>query len=366
MNDEGQPPRRRPRPYQEKQRARPDSDWTRFLPLIALLVFLATTGITITALYSWLLPAGDPVSVPDFIGQSFDGASAAADAAHLHLRIIARRPEYHSPKDVVVGQLPAAGERVRSGRTIDVIVSSGIPTVKTPNLSNLSLRDAQLALENARLELGTVQKRLDGDVLAGQVLDQNPDAFTQVQAGSKVNVIVAEGRPLIYTPNFVGLSLDFVKTAAQDAHVGLGAVHDLAIAPSAPPKGIVVAQDPAAGEILQPHQRVSLQVSGGAPPTPTPSPTPLPLESAEAVPSVTATPALPSPAGQRFLRVSVVLPKSETPQAIRVVLLDATGSRVLFSQTTTGGISLSFDVNVTGAASIETYSGDNLISTTPL
>src|SRR5579864_5591794 len=107
MSDEGSPPRRRPRPYERTTRPRV-RDWTTYLPLVSLIAFLTAIGVTIIALSSWLSPAGDPVTVPDFIGMSYDAASAAADGAHLRLQIIARRPEYHAAKDVVVGQLPAA------------------------------------------------------------------------------------------------------------------------------------------------------------------------------------------------------------------------------------------------------------------
>lgn len=366
MSDGPPPPRRRPRPYQTagagtgSRRAR---HWIDYLPLVSLIIFLMAVGGALIALSAWLSPAGKPVTVPAFIGVPYDTAAAQADSAGLRLHVIARRPDFHAAKDLVVGQLPAAGEKVRSGRSIDLIVSAGIPMVKTPNLANLSLRDAQLALEDARLELGSVQPQSNGDVTAGQVLEQHPDPFVEVQAGTKVNVVVAKGRPLTYTPSFIGLSIEFAKQAAKDAHFQLAAARYLPITLGAKPKGIVVDQDPPPGQILLPKQRVALQVSGGAPPTPTPSPSPLPLQ---ASPEPSPTEALPSPAGQRFLRVSVALPQSDKPQPVRVVLQDASGSRTLYSETTTGGITLSFDITVTGAATIETYVGDALISTTPL
>lgn len=363
MNGGPRPPRRRPRPYETGPR-RPARSWIDYLPLISLAILLLAVGGVVIAVSAWLSPAGDPVPVPAFIGMRFDRAAAAADTAHLRLHVVARRPDFHAGKDVVVGQLPAAGEKVRSGRTIDIIVSAGIPTVKTPNLANLSLRDAQLALEDARLELGSVQQQANGDVVAGQVLEQHPDPFVEVAAGTKVDVVVAKGRPLTYTPSFIGLSIEFAKQAAKEAHFELGDAKYLPIAVGAKPKGVIVAQDPPPGQILRPKERVSLQVSGGAPPTPTPSPSPLPLQTFQAEPSPSA--ALPSPAGQRFLRVSVALPQSDKPQPVRVVLQDASGSRTLYSQTTTGGITLSFDITVSGAATIETYVGDTLISTTPL
>lgn len=371
MSDETRPRRRtRPRPVQRAK----SRHWSDFLPLISLGVFLIAVGVVAVAAMNWLSPAGRLVPVPALIGENLERAQTVADSAHVHVHIIAHRPDFHAPKDTVLGQLPEAGGKVREGRVIDVIVSDGVPMVKAPNLSNLSLRDAQLELENAHLVLGKVSESTNTDVVAGQILGQHPDPFTPIQAGSSVDVTVAKGRPLIYTPSFVGLSVDFARRAAREAKVEISDVRYLAVQPSAKPKGTVVAQDPPAGQMLAPKQRVALQVSGGAPATPTPIPTetPLPqeagspLESPSPSPSPSESPLLPSPMSQRIMRVSVALPKLDSPKPVRVVLQDATGSKTLYQQTTAGGIKISFDITVVGAATIETYVGDLLESTTPL
>jgi beta-lactam-binding protein with PASTA domain len=275
-----------------------------------------------------------------------------------------------------LGQLPAAGEQVREGRSIDVILSDGVPTVKVPSVGAMSIRDATVALENAHLFLGSVQDREQVDVTAGTVLDQKPEAFTLLPAGSHVDLVVAAGRPQRYAPNFVGASIAFAVAAAKDAGIVLDKITDLAIAPGAKPKDTVVEQDPAAGSPLSPNQRISLQVSGGAPPTPMPldqSPaaetSPVPGQSSPSdqnSPGPAQSGALPTPQGARGMRVSVALPGSSAPAHIRVVLLDATGSRTLYDQHTTGGFTLSFDVTVTGAATIDTYVDNALVNSTAL
>jgi serine/threonine-protein kinase len=259
------------------------------------------------------------------------------------------------------------------GRVVDVVVSDGRPSAKVPNVANMSVRDATVTLENARLDLGHVTTRFDADVAEGTVLDQKPDALTDVPAGMKVDVVIAAGRPVLYAPNFVGMSLNAATTAAQEARVPLLSPVQLAIAPSAPPKGVVVSQDPPAGEQLKPHQAITLQLSGG--PAPTMPPTPgadgsMPASGASPSsamsPSPSQTGLLPSPEAPRGLRVSVALPASASPVRIRVVLLDATGTRSLYDQQTKGGFTLSFDITVTGAGTLQTYVGDTLVNSTPL
>jgi len=317
----------------------------------------------------WLAPAGKPVPVPSFMGMPFDHAQSLASSAHLGLRVVAHRTDFHAPKNVIIGQLPSAGETVREGRVVDVILSDGVPTVSVPNLSNLSLRDAKLALGNAHLTLGKVAESQNVDVIAGQVLEQHPDPFTQLPAGGAVDVTVAKGRPQMYAPNFIGMSLDFAKKAAADAHVVIGGVTQMPIREGAKPKGTIVAQDPVPGFAMTPKQKMSLQVSGGGPQTPTPSPSPLASEEAaqsSPTPSPSPSPVLASPGAARTMRISVALPKSDVAKPVRIVLQDATGSKTIFEQTTTGGVTLSFDLTVVGGGTIETYVDGKLVTTTPL
>ena len=347
------------------------------LPIAVAAAVIVIAWVAIAAV-RWFSPAGDSISVPSFVGMQYSQAEDAAKAAHLSLRIVARKPDYHAPKDRVVGQLPAAGGHVREGRVVDVVVSDGEPTTKVPNVANMSVRDATVALENARLDVGSVQTQIDSDVAEGTVLSQKPEALSDVPAGTKIDLVIAKGRPIAYAPNFVGLQIAAANAAAKDAHVELAPSVQQPIAPSAPPKGIVVSQDPPAGQQMKPHERVKLQVSGGAPPTPPPSPTPvppIPSSSSEAgaqSPGLTPSPQpsqtnlLSAPATPRGLRVSVALPESPAPARIRVVLLDASGSRTLYDQQTRGGFTLSFDLTVTGAGTLQTFVGESLVNSTSL
>jgi beta-lactam-binding protein with PASTA domain len=362
------PRRRRPRQTQSPRSAR--RSWVDSLPLVSLGALVVAITIVTLAAYHWLVPSGRLVSVPPFIGMPFSQAQSLAATAHVGLRVVAHRVDLHAPKQVVIGQLPSAGEKVREGRVIDVILSDGVLMVTTPNLSNLSMRDAQVALGNAHLRLGAVTQSKNLHVVAGVVLEQHPDPFTSVAAGSAVDVTVATGRPQMYAPSFLGMSLATAKRAAADAQIALGTVTDMPIAQGAKPKGTIVGQDPAAGQALTPDQKISLQVSGGAPATPTPSPSPSAQALASSPPSPSPSPTvsslLPSPNAARVMRVSVALPQSAQPQPVRVVLEDATGSKTIFDQTTTGGVTLSFDVTVVGQGTIETYVNDKLVSSTPL
>ncbi|HET9343513.1 MAG TPA: PASTA domain-containing protein [Candidatus Eremiobacteraceae bacterium] len=340
------------------------------LPGLGLLAVIALIWIAAQAM-RMLSPAGASVSVPSFIGIRYASAQTVAAKSHLSLHVVARKPDYHAPKDDVVGQLPAAGEHVREGRVIDVVLSDGEPLARVPNVANMSVRDATVALENAHLDVGSVGSQYDAGVPEATVLSQQPEALSQVTAGTKVDLVIAKGQPVAYAPNFVGMPISNAPAAAKEANVKLEPAVLLPIAPSAPPKGIIVAQDPPAGQQMRPNETITLQVSGGALPTPIPSPGLFPSPGAsqpgQTSPTVGSQPPSPAPSPTaRGLRVSVALPESPTPVRTRVVIVDATGSRTLFDQNTRGGTTISFDITVTGTATLQTYVGDQLVNSTPL
>jgi eukaryotic-like serine/threonine-protein kinase len=338
---------------------------------LVVVIAIVCAAIAVTR---WMAPAGSAVVVPDFIGMQLTDGLDAANAAGVRLHVVEHRLDYHAGKGEIVGQQPASGEQVREGRIVDIVVSDGAPSISVPNVSNMTVRDATVAIENAHLALGDVSTQYNDGVPEGTVLNQSPEPFTKVATGTKVDLSVARGRPVVYAPNFVGMGIDEAVSAAKASHIALAPSIELPLAPSAPPRGVVVAQDPASGEQLRTNQTIQLQVSGGPIPTPQPSSTPFapPSEasSAEASaapsPSPTQTSLLPSPTAPRGMRVSVALPQSPTPVRIRVVLLDASGEKTLYDQQTRGGFTLSFDLTVTGAGTLETYVGDTLVNSTPL
>jgi len=360
-------PKRRKR---EEQRPPLRIRWSALvLPGVGFLAVIALIWIAAQAM-RMLSPAGASVTVPSFVGMRYASAEGVAVKSHLSLHVVARKPDYHASKDDVVGQLPAAGEHVREGRVIDVVLSDGEPLARVPNVANMSVRDATVTLENAHLDVGSVGSQYDAGVPEATVLSQQPEALSQVTAGTKVDLVIAKGRPVAYAPNFVGMPIGNASAAAKEANVRLEPAVQLPIAPSAPPKGIIVAQDPPAGQQLRPNETITLQVSGGALPTPIPSPgfpSPGASQPGQVAPSDGSQAPSPAPSPTaRGLRVSVALPESSAPVRTRVVIVDATGSRTLFDQNTRGGTTISFDITVTGAATLQTYVGDQLVNSTPL
>ena len=286
------PPRRRRR-YSDYAPAlvKAHSEHTRAL-YIAVAILAVVVLIVASVAYRILSPSGSPVELPNFASLPLDVAQRLAATSRVSLRVIAHHPDDRVAKDYVIGQFPAPGEHVRQGRVVDVIVSDGPVVGIVPDLGGMSVRDAQVALGNVRLALGTVTVENSNTVAEGRIIRQQPEQGAQVPAASKIDVTVAKGKPVAYVPNFIGLSLGFSQSAAKQAGVGLAPPVWLPIAPNAKPRGVVVGQDPLPGQPLVSTDKVTLQVSAGPPATPTPFPTVPPTPAPTPAPA-TAQPPTP-------------------------------------------------------------------------
>jgi serine/threonine-protein kinase len=73
--------------------------------------------------------------------------------------------------------------------------------------------DAQLALANAHLTLGTITEGNSPSVVKGQVISTDPVAGTQVAQNSVVNLLISNGQVMV--PDVTGQSLSDAKRILQ-------------------------------------------------------------------------------------------------------------------------------------------------------
>ena len=92
----------------------------------------------------------------------------------------------------VISTSPKAGENVKNGRTINILVSRGGERVEVPNLANMTLSQVEGALDSAGLKYTYSGSEW------GVVDTQKPVAGTSVEIGSTVEIVMKE-RPTTTT-----------------------------------------------------------------------------------------------------------------------------------------------------------------------
>jgi beta-lactam-binding protein with PASTA domain len=218
----------------------------------------ATLGVAnsvIPSMNDIIAAIGSP-TVPDVVGQSQADAEQALIGAGYSVGTI-EQPSDTVEAGLVIATQPSAGTELAVGELVTVVVSSGASTVAVPDVIGTSTADAQAALEAVGLT-STVEERPDNEVEAGLVLETNPAAGIEVAPGTNVIVVASAGPDDVVVPDFLGLTAAEANELAEATGVMLAVVED----PEDPdPDGLVVEQDPAAGETVAFGTEVTVQLS---------------------------------------------------------------------------------------------------------
>ncbi len=331
----------RPAPRRRRRRSSPVA--------VALMLLLVAFGAGAGA---WQAIRGyfavKEVAVPDLRGRPVQEAERILTELGLRIAVLRREYSDQYPENTVMDQDPPAGQRVREGRVVSVVISRGPELVPVPSVIGRSLYEARFLIGQARLRLGTVTEEFHERIPRGSVISQDPPAGTRVSRGSPVSLVVSKGPEPIPAPNLVGLSLQEARALLHQLGIALGEVR---YAPRGDaPAGTVVEQTPRPGAMMlrtdrvdvlvattpipSPQSSPSPAVTPSPPPTPSPEPleTPLPAETPQPgglVPAPVEATVKREAGGVRRVRVVVTVPPGE-PREVRIVAIDQRGVQEVY------------------------------------
>ena len=219
---------------------------------------IAIAAYAIYSFYKWM--AVPIVEVPDIVGMPHIEAQALIREKGLIPRLSAEKYDRNFPAGTVISQSPLGGEKVKVGREIYYTLSKGEAYVDVPDVRRLTLREAQLELENHQLQLGNVDEIQDATVPKDHVISQNPREGTSVAIGTRVDLVVSKGTEpeTVIVPNLIGLTEAQASAVLNDNLLDLG---DVTGVPSDEPPGTIIAQTPEEGEEVPVRTRVDITVS---------------------------------------------------------------------------------------------------------
>ena len=134
---------------------------------------------------------GDTIKIPDFVGMTYEKASAKAEKKGL---TIERKEIYQADVDAgcVAQQSPEKGERVEPGDVVILYVSYGPGDIQVPDIVGMRKSKGEEALEEMGLTMGSVEYE-SSDRPVGEIIEQEPEAGEMVSADVAVNVKVSQG-----------------------------------------------------------------------------------------------------------------------------------------------------------------------------
>ncbi|WP_018589796.1 Stk1 family PASTA domain-containing Ser/Thr kinase [Terrisporobacter glycolicus] len=140
-----------------------------------------------------------------------------------------------------------------------------VEVIKTPNLLNMSLENANKVINDLGLKL-TITEKHDSEVEKNHVISQTPPEGTELEKGDTVTIVISLGSEELSVPSLIGFSLKDAKAILKDKGLELGSV---SYGYSEIYKeGTVINQDPVAGVgSVKKGDVVNIVVSKGEKPT---------------------------------------------------------------------------------------------------
>jgi serine/threonine-protein kinase len=236
--------------------------------------------IAVLALAAWLTSnllsnggssQGNRATVPtNLVGMTSSQARAALSGAGLKMNQVSVpcQPDNSGKTSCTQDQIdhvlpngvdPQPGTQVDRGATVNVSVGASPQPVPVPDLTGMSVVDAQNALTDKHLQLSqNVQQQVTDDpTKVNKVVDQNPLPGQQVTPGTTVTITIGK-TDLVFVTDYTGQSQESATANLQG--VGLKVVSKFVS--SNQPRGTVVDQSPKNTKAPK-NSTVQLSVSNG-------------------------------------------------------------------------------------------------------
>lgn len=165
------------------------------------------------------------VEMIDLRGKSFDEAKAELDAMGLKIYQASTEESEEFAEGQIISQDIPVGELVEEGIMVRVVVSSGKgqSEVSVPNVTGYTDTAAIGMLQDAGLDYNREYESSD-QVPEGTVIRQSPDSGTMAMEGTKVTIVVSQGKESVTVPDLKNHTEEEAKKALEDAGLKVGTV----------------------------------------------------------------------------------------------------------------------------------------------
>lgn len=164
-------------------------------------VLVAAAGTLVVILFALILLRiftrhGKEFEMPSFIGQNAEELTQRGKTEGFVFEVSDNLYENGKEAGTVLKQDPSPGEKVKKGRKVYLTVAAAEPpTIKMPELHDISLRQAQLILESQGLILDHVIEKpspYENAVLEVLYRGHSISAGTEIKMGEKIILVVGK------------------------------------------------------------------------------------------------------------------------------------------------------------------------------
>lgn len=231
--------------------------------VVALILFTLIAGV-VTFMFS--LEGEAQTTVPDMTGQELPMALIDLQERDLYPRVQLRTTDDPSLRGYVIDQDPPPGALVRGGRRVDVIVSRGAIVDELDDYVGWDLEEVRFDLRAITgagvplIEIDTVQRVFD-EAEPGTVLEQSPEAGTEITGPVGLNLVVSRGPELesITLPDYV--DSHYLEVIEELSELELPFRFEAVPPGPGAEGGLISAQSPSPGEQVQPGTLITLTLN---------------------------------------------------------------------------------------------------------
>ncbi len=270
MNSPAPPPTATPDQTARHVAQYPDKERSQSSYILAIAGLVALLLIGVFLLWRLLSPPAETnetvvVAIPELAGMTREAATEALQEANL---LVAFRevPSLDVAEDLVITSEPEAGEEVEPKTKIVLVISAGPEEFPIPNVTNVDIETARSLLNADGFEVGTETPQDSQDYAEGIVISQSLPAGVDAAPGTLVNLVVSTGPRFLTMPNLEGVP----ATTAEEELIRLG-FEDVVVEQEFSNEMLtdfVVRSDPAASQLAQRDETVTIYVSKGPEPFP--------------------------------------------------------------------------------------------------
>jgi RHS repeat-associated protein len=202
-----------------------------------------------------------PVAIPPVAGLLQADAESAITGAGLVVGAITTEHSETVPAGRVIRATPVEGTMVPAGSAVDLLVSSGPTPVEIPDVTGLTLAQAQAAITAAGFVVGPIINEASNTIPAGSVVRLDPPIGTSAPPGTIISIVVSSGPATVVLTSITlappnpsiarGLNQQFVATGHfSDGHTedisttATWSTDDANVAPIDPVTGIAAGLNP--------------------------------------------------------------------------------------------------------------------------
>lgn len=205
----------------------------------------------------------DTLTAPDLLGMTFDEAEEKLAGMGLKIENKGEVSSDEYDEDQIANQDPIAGEKVKEGDTIGVVISNGKGNIDVPSVVGKSESEAVSTLDDAGFKPDKTYSYSDS-VEAGDVISQNPVSGSKAKEGDVVTLVISQGKEAVTVPD---VYTTYKSEAQAKQELSAFNVSVKTSYSDTYPEGIVMAQSIEPGKQVEKGTAITITISQGPEPS---------------------------------------------------------------------------------------------------